>query len=119
VSSYVQNNEIEASQIPTLIKTTYKTLSKLDKYQTNHSSPTRKPAIPISKSIENDYIICLEDGKKLKLLKRYLRTKYKPSPEEYRAKWDLPPDYPMVAPRYAAKKSEFAKQFGLGKHKNK
>jgi predicted transcriptional regulator len=74
-----------------------------------------KPAVPISKSVQNDFIVCLEDGKKLKMLKRYLRAQYDLSPEEYRRKWGLPPDYPMVAPAYAVRRSEFAKQIGLGR----
>ena len=75
----------------------------------------QKPAVPVSRSIQNDYLVCLEDGKKLKMLKRYLRSKYDLSPEDYRRKWNLSPDYPMVAPAYAARRSDFAKQIGLGK----
>ena len=77
--------------------------------------PVHKPAVPIKKSLTDDYIICLEDGQKLKMLKRYIRSRYGLSPEEYRAKWELPSDYPMVAPAYAKKRSEFAKKIGLGK----
>jgi predicted transcriptional regulator len=75
----------------------------------------QKPAVPIRKSVHPDYIICLEDGKKLKMLKRHLRTTYDMTPDEYRAKWNLPPDYPMVAPNYAAQRSDFAKKIGLGR----
>ena len=75
----------------------------------------RAPAVPVKKSVQDDYIVCLEDGKKLKMLKRYLRARYKMTPDEYRARWNLPPDYPMVAPNYAQKRSDFAKKIGLGK----
>jgi predicted transcriptional regulator len=75
----------------------------------------RKPAVPISRSVQNDHLVCLEDGKKLKMLKRYLRARYDLSPEEYRRRWGLPPDYPMVAPMYAARRSDFAKKIGLGR----
>lgn len=117
VSSYVNNNVISPDKIKELIQSTYKTLSSLDKSQAPNSQGNTKPAVPVSKSIQEDFLVCLEDGKKLKMLKRYLRTKFNLTPEEYRAKWDLPPDYPMVAPGYAARRSEFAKQFGLGKQK--
>ena len=75
----------------------------------------RQPAVPVKKSVQDDYIVCLEDGKKLKMLKRYLRARFKLSPDEYRARWNLPPDYPMVAPNYARRRSDFAKKIGLGK----
>ena len=75
----------------------------------------RQPAVSIKKSVQDDYIVCLEDGKKLKMLKRYLRARYKLSPDEYRARWNLPADYPMVAPNYAQRRSDFAKKIGLGK----
>jgi predicted transcriptional regulator len=78
-----------------------------------------KPAVPIKRSVTDDYIVCLEDGKRLKMLKRYLRTRYSLSPEDYRAKWGLPADYPLVAPNYAAKRSAFAKEIGLGKTRPK
>ncbi len=117
VSSYVNNNEISSNKLPELIQSTYNTLSRLDKKLTQEKLSQRKPAVPISKSISDDHIICLEDGKKLKMLKRYIRTKYSLSPEEYRSKWGLPHDYPMVAKGYAAKRSKLAKQFELGKEK--
>lgn len=116
ISAYVSKNPISASEVPDMIKTVYATLLTLgsgghgDAPQTN-----QKPAVPIRKSITPDYIICLEDGKKLKMLKRYLRTRYKMTPEEYRLKWNLPIDYPIVAPNYAARRSEFAKKIGLGR----
>jgi len=75
----------------------------------------QRPAVPISRSVQHDYIVCLEDGKKLKMLKRYLRSRYDMSPEDYRRKWGLPPDYPMVAPAYAERRSAFAKKIGLGR----
>lgn len=113
VTAYVSNNTVNSSELPDVIKTVYSTLSSLGPDQISAHSP--KPAVPLKKSFTNEYIVCLEDGKKLKMLKRYLRSHYDMSPEEYRAKWGLPADYPMVAPAYAAKRSEFAKKIGLGK----
>jgi predicted transcriptional regulator len=113
VTAYVSNNSVTSAELPDVIKTVYSTLSHLD--GGNGSLETLKPAVPIKKSYTNDYIVCLEDGKQLKMLKRYLRSHYGMSPEEYRAKWGLPADYPMVAPSYAAKRSAFAKEIGLGK----
>lgn len=115
VTAYVSNNSVNSAELPEIIKTVYGTLSHLD--QNNGASSQLKPAVPVKKSYTDEYIICLEDGKKLKMLKRYLRSHYDMSPEEYRAKWKLPADYPMVAPNYAARRSEFAKQIGLGKRK--
>lgn len=113
VSAYVSNNPIETAQVPELIRTVYQTLNAL-----GHGAPaaeaTHNPAIAIKKSITPDYLICLEDGKKLKMLKRHLRTVYNLTPQAYRAKWNLPPDYPMVAPNYATQRSDFAKSIGLG-----
>ena len=113
VTAYVSNNNVTSAELPDVIRTVYSTLNQLggDKSAIN----TLRPAVPIKKSYNTDYIICLEDGKKLKMLKRYLRSHYGMSPEEYRTKWGLPADYPMVAPSYAAKRSAFAKQIGLGK----
>ena len=116
ISAYVSKNPISASEVPEMIKTIYGTLSALGAGGHGETPPNnQKPAVPIRKSITPDYIICLEDGKKLKMLKRYLRTRFKMTPEEYRAKWNLPVDYPIVAPNYAAKRSEFAKKIGLGR----
>ncbi|NVJ69270.1 MAG: MucR family transcriptional regulator [Alphaproteobacteria bacterium] len=115
VAAYVSNNTVHSDDLPGVIKTVHTTLSALHQDNAGGRADNQKPAVPVSKSYTNDYIICLEDGKKLKMLKRYLRTRYGMSPEEYRAKWGLPVDYPMVAPNYAAKRSEFAKQIGLGK----
>ncbi|TNE60696.1 MAG: transcriptional regulator [Alphaproteobacteria bacterium] len=114
VTAYVSNNTVSSGELPDVIKTVYATLADLGLEQKPAASqPT--PAVPIKKSYSNDYIICLEDGKKLKMLKRYLRSRYDMSPDEYRAKWGLPADYPMVAPSYAARRSAFAKKIGLGK----
>lgn len=113
VSAFVSNNSLPAEQLQDLIANTFQTLSSLTGTPQEEESQ-QKPAIPIKKSITDDYLICLEDGKKLKMLKRYLRTQYNMSPEDYRRKWGLPADYPMVAPNYAKRRSEFAKQIGLG-----
>ncbi len=113
VSAFVSNNSVPADQLQDLLQATYATLSSLA--GGTESAPTnQKPAVPVKKSVTDDYIICLEDGKKLKMLKRYLRTQYDMSPEDYRRKWNLPADYPMVAPNYAKRRSEFAKKIGLG-----
>ncbi len=116
VAAYVSRNEIEPTHLPSLIRSAYGALSGIQ--YNNYSSfdtGNHKPAVPVKKSVTDDYIICLEDGKKLKMLKRHLRTSYGMSPEMYRAKWDLPPDYPMVAPNYAVQRSVFAKKIGLGR----
>ena len=113
-AAYVGNNALPASQLPEVIRTIYSSISALD----GGASPGglgAKPIVPVKKSIAPDYIICLEDGKKLKMLKRHLRTAYGMTPEEYRIKWGLPADYPMVAPNYAAQRSAFAKKIGLGR----
>lgn len=114
VTAYVGRNQTPATQIPELIQTVFAALSAAG--QAAEPPPeAQRPAVPAKKSITPDYIICLEDGKKLKMLKRHLRTTYGMTPEEYRAKWGLPPDYPMVAPNYAAQRSQFAKDIGLGR----
>lgn len=115
VSAYVSHNQVPASEIPNMIRSVHDTLGTLKNGAEAKAKEPQKPAVSIRKSITPDYIICLEDGKKLKMLKRYLRTNYDMSPEEYRAKWGLPADYPMVAPNYAKQRSEFAKKIGLGK----
>lgn len=114
VSAYVSFNQLPAAQIGPMIREIHQTLMGLS---TNEPvmSERAKPAVPVKKSVTPEYIICLEDGKKLKMLKRYLRSRYDLSPEEYRAKWGLPADYPMVAPNYAEQRSQFAKKIGLGK----
>jgi predicted transcriptional regulator len=115
VAAYVGQNTVPADQLPDLIRTVHRTLAGLGQGEAPRPTEKQKPAVPISRSVQHDYIVCLEDGAKLKMLKRYLRSRYDMSPEEYRRKWGLPPDYPMVAPAYAARRSDFAKQIGLGK----
>jgi predicted transcriptional regulator len=115
VASFVTNNKVPAEQITDLIRSVHRTMAALVQGEDEKSQEKLKPAVPINKSVHNDYIICLEDGKKLKMLKRYLRSTYNTSPEEYRKRWSLPADYPMVAPSYAARRSEFAKRIGLGR----
>jgi len=113
VAAYVSKNPVPASELPTIIKNVRATLGDLANGDAR--GLPRAPAVPVRKSVQPDFIVCLEDGKKLKMLKRYLRSRYKLSPSEYRDRWNLPPDYPMVAPNYAQKRSDFAKKFGLGK----
>jgi len=115
VSSYVSHNQVPMAEVPTIIKSVHSVLSSLVTGIPAEGASTAKPAVSVKKSIGDDFIICLEDGKKLKMLKRYLRSNYNMSPEEYRAKWGLPADYPMVAPAYARQRSEFAKKIGLGR----
>ena len=115
VAAYVENNSVPTHQLTDVIQTVHGTLSDLATAAATPTVEKLEPAVSIKKSITPDYLICLEDGKKLKMLKRYLRTHYDMTPEEYRTKWGLPADYPMVAPNYAARRSEFAKQIGLGK----
>jgi predicted transcriptional regulator len=115
VAAYVSNNPIPVSEVPAMIKSIHGTLGSLAGGTPSEIATTQKPAVPVKRSVTPDYIVCLEDGKKLKMLKRYLRSNYNMTPEEYRAKWGLPADYPMVAPNYAAQRSEFAKRIGLGK----
>lgn len=112
VSAHVSNNAVTADSLPSLITEVYKTLANVGKEPAAPDKP--QPAVPVKKSVMPDYIICLEDGKKLKMLKRHLKTAYNMSPEEYRDRWGLPPDYPMVAPNYARHRSSLAKKIGLG-----
>ncbi len=114
VSAYVSNNTIVASDIPQLINETYGALSRATGSSPPPERDEPKPKVPVKKSVMPDHIVCLEDGKKFKSLKRHLRTHYNLSPEEYRAKWGLPHDYPMVAPNYARARSDLAKKMGLG-----
>jgi predicted transcriptional regulator len=114
VSAYIGKNQVAINEIQEIITKVYDILLQVQETGTVLSEGDSMPAVPIKKSITADYIICLEDGKKLKMLKRYLRTKYNMTPEQYRARWNLPSDYPMVAPNYAVRRSDFAKQFGLG-----
>jgi len=113
VSSHLSNNSVPVSELPKLIEDVYTQLETIDKGEDQAKRP--QPAVPINKSVQPDYIVCLEDGKKLKMLKRYLKTQYNMTPEEYRQRWNLPPDYPMVAPNYAQQRRELAKQIGLGR----
>lgn len=113
VSSHVSNNTIPAAELPALIQSVYKALATVNTaVQPAQERP--QPVVSIKKSVFPDYIVCLEDGKKLKMLKRHLKTAYNMTPEEYRERWNLPADYPMVAPNYAERRSGLAKQIGLG-----
>jgi predicted transcriptional regulator len=112
VSAYLRNNPLPPSDLSTIIRTVHGQLAELRQGRTEEP---QRPAVSIKKSVTPDYLICLEDGKKLKMLKRHLRTAYGMTPEEYRAKWGLAPDYPMVAPNYAKQRSRFAKEIGLGR----
>ena len=114
VSAYLRHNTLPSGRVPEFIHSVHKSLSEIDKGAINSEEQAPKPAVPIRRSITPDHVICLEDGKKLKMLKRHLRSTYDMSPDEYRNKWNLPPDYPMVAPNYAARRSELAKKSGLG-----
>ena len=115
VAAYVSNNPVPVNDLPGMIRSVHATLGSLSGGAISDMQTNQKPAVPPKKSVHPEYIVCLEDGKKLKMLKRYLRSRYKLSPDEYRAKWGLPADYPMVAPNYAAQRSEFAKKIGLGR----
>jgi predicted transcriptional regulator len=115
VAAYLSNNQVSTTQIPEIINSVFNSLTSLEIETVETATEAPKPATSIRKSVTPEYLICLEDGKKLKMLKRHLRTNYNMTPEDYRAKWNLPPDYPMVAPNYARQRSEFAKKIGLGK----
>jgi len=117
VSAYVGNNPVQSTEISSLIRNVHETLETLTVEKV--AAEEQKPAVPVRKSITDEYLICLEDGKKFKSLKRHLRSKYDMSPEEYREKWNLPYDYPMVAPSYARQRSKLAKDMGLGQGKSK
>ncbi|MBL8667594.1 MAG: MucR family transcriptional regulator [Rhodospirillales bacterium] len=112
VAAHVGNNPVAATELPGLIQSVYRTLMSVGSSPTVSERP--KPAVPVKRSVFPDYIICLEDGKKLKMLKRHLKTAYDMTPEEYRERWGLPADYPMVAPSYAQHRSNLAKEIGLG-----
>jgi len=115
VASFVSNNKVSSDELVDLIRSVHRTLAGLSDAVGEKVGERPKPAAPINRSVHDDYIICLEDGKKLKMLKRYLRSTYGMTPDDYRKRWGLPADYPMVAPSYAARRSEFAKRIGLGK----
>lgn len=112
VAAYVRRNRVPSENLTDVIRSVHRTIVGLA-----HDAPADrpKPAVPITKSVHPDHIVCLEDGRKLKMLKRYLRSAFGMTPDEYRKRWGLPPDYPMVAPNYAARRSDFAKSIGLGK----
>jgi predicted transcriptional regulator len=114
VSAYVGNNSVSAGDLPSLIQSVHRALSGVSAGVETVEVTPKEPAVPIKRSITPDYLVCLEDGRKFKSLKRHLRTKYNLSPEEYRSKWGLAKDYPMVAPNYAKARSDLAKQMGLG-----
>ena len=121
VAAHLANNTVTAQDIPNIIERVYKSLANLGSDTPLHTSSSERPqpAVPIRKSVMPDYIICLEDGKKLKMLKRHLKTAYNMTPEQYRERWGLPADYPMVAPNYAKTRSRLAKDIGLGTGKGK
>ncbi|AWN52013.1 MucR family transcriptional regulator [Methylobacterium sp. 17Sr1-1] len=119
VAAFVSNNSVPVGDLPGLITSVHNALDGLGRAGTAEPAEPLSPAVPIKKSIMPDYLVCLEDGKKFKSLKRHLRTRYGLSPEEYRERWNLSPDYPMVAPNYAAARSELAKTMGLGQQRRK
>jgi predicted transcriptional regulator len=119
VSAYVGKNNVTVADLPSLIQDVHDALSRVTARGGVPDREESKPAVAVKKSVTPDYIVCLEDGKKFKSLKRHLRTHYKLSPDEYRAKWNLPHDYPMVAPNYAAARSQLAKKMGLGTRREK
>ena len=119
VSAYVSNNPVSAGDISALISQVHSALLRVSNGQGEVVSETLKPAVAVKKSITPEYLICLEDGKKFKSLKRHLRTQYNMTPEHYREKWGLAPDYPMVAPKYAEARSQLAKQMGLGQQRRR
>ena len=114
VASFVSNNPVTAEGLPDVIRSVYKTVSQLSRTPEPRAEDRPRPAVPISKSVGDDYIVCLEDGKKMKMLKRHLKTSFNMTPDQYRERWGLAQDYPMVAPRYAKQRSSLAKKIGLG-----
>jgi predicted transcriptional regulator len=119
VSAYVGNNSVPSAEIASLIGQVHAALRRVSGGQAVQSAEPVKPAVPVKRSLNSDYIVCLEDGKKFKSLKRHLRTRYNMTPEQYREKWSLPADYPMVAPNYAVARSQLAKQMGLGQQRRR
>jgi predicted transcriptional regulator len=119
ISSHVSNNAVTPDSLPEFIKSVHASLSTVTGDARHSRDAPLRPAVPIKKSISNDYIVCLEDGKKLKMLRRHLKRAFGMTPEQYRSRWGLPSDYPMVAPSYAAKRSELAKKMGLGTKPNR
>ena len=119
VSAYVGNNSVPSAEIANLIGQVHAALKRVSGGQIAAAAEPARPAVPVKRSISSDYIVCLEDGKKFKSLRRHLRTQYNMTPEQYREKWGLPADYPMVAPNYAAARSQLAKQMGLGQQRRR
>jgi predicted transcriptional regulator len=119
VSAYLGNNPVPSGEIANLISQVHAALKRVSSGQVAVVAEAAKPAVAVKRSISSDYIVCLEDGKKFKSLKRHLRTRYNMTPEQYREKWGLPPDYPMVAPNYAATRSQLARQMGLGQQRRR
>ncbi|MCL4165682.1 UNVERIFIED_CONTAM: hypothetical protein GTU68_014485 [Idotea baltica] len=119
VAAHVSNNPVPTADLPSVIQSVFETMEELANGPIEDPVEELIPAVSVKKSITPDYLICLEDGKKLKMLKRHLKTSYDLSPEEYRTRWGLPSDYPMVAPNYAAKRQELAKKIGLGRNRKK
>jgi predicted transcriptional regulator len=119
VSAYVSNNTVSASEIPILINQVHAALVQVSSGRGDASTEPLRPAVSIKKSITPDHLVCLEDGKKFKSLRRHLRSQYNMTPEQYREKWGLPPDYPMVAPNYAAARSQLAREMGLGQRRRR
>ena len=115
VASFVGNNAVATSDLPALIASVFQALSATGQAEAEKPAEAPTPAVPIKKSVQHDFIVCLEDGKKLKMLKRHLATRYNMTPDDYRRRWGLAKDYPMVAPAYAAQRSALAKQIGLGR----
>jgi len=119
VSAYVSNNSVPSADIPNLISQVHSALKRVSGGQASAPAEPPKPAVPVKRSVFPDYIVCLEDGLKFKSLKRHLRSRYGMTPDQYREKWSLAPDYPMVAPNYAAARSQLAKQMGLGQQRRR
>ncbi|HXQ51951.1 MAG TPA: MucR family transcriptional regulator [Stellaceae bacterium] len=115
VAAYLRKNTLPSAQIAEIIEAVYRSLRTLEARSGEPVLEAQKPAVPIRKSVHPDFLVCLEDGKKLKMLKRHLRSSYRLTPDQYRHKWGLPPDYPMVAPNYADQRSAFARKIGLGR----
>jgi predicted transcriptional regulator len=116
-AAFLSKNKVNTLQVSDIIKDVFKTMDTIFMKNHKQKEKPRKPVVPVRSSILPDFIVCLEDGRKMKMLKSHLRTIYNLSPDEYRSRWGLPPDYPMVAPNYAKRRSEFAKKIGLGKKK--
>ncbi len=119
VAAYIGHNSVPSGEIANLIAQVHSALRRIVGASAAAPADVQKPAVPVKRSIASDYIVCLEDGKKFKSLRRHLRTQYDMTPEQYRDKWGLPPDYPMVAPNYAAARSQLAKQMGLGQQRRR